>query len=83
MLGQIMQQVGRLKDTVGKLPPDAQQFFHAAMAKGFSLASGGGPGGTPSLGTLQPQTGPYMGDAGAYDIDPAIARSVLARMGIQ
>src|SRR6266481_4564860 len=46
LLGQLMQQGSRLRETANKLPPDAKQFFEAAMARGLT-AQAGGPGGAP------------------------------------
>ena len=81
LLGQIMQQGSRLRETANKLPPDAKRFFEAAMARGLTAQSSG-PGGAPVLGSMQPTQGPYLGDAASYNIDPAMARNVLSRMGI-
>src|SRR6266478_6064357 len=81
LLGQLMQQGSRLRETANKLPPVAKQFFESAMAKGLTGQMGGGGAGAPTLGNMQPQSGPYMGDASAYNIDPTVARSVLSRMG--
>jgi hypothetical protein len=81
LLGQIMQQGSRLSQLTGKLPPDAKQFFTAAMARSLTAQSGG-PGGAVALGTMQPQSSPYVGDISGYSIDPQLARSVLSRMGV-
>ena len=55
--------------------------FEAAMARGLTAQSSR-PGGAPALGSMQPTQGPYLGDAASYNIDPAMARNVLSRMGI-
>jgi hypothetical protein len=82
LLGTLMKQVGSLKATATKLPPDAQKMFTAMMAHGFSSAAGLGTPGSPEIGAIAPTQGPYTGDAPNYAVNPGIANEVLRRMGI-